>query len=320
MQDWRPSSDFEAQLAEAHDAGDLATCLGLLNAAELAMPLSPAAAAGDEAPAWPTTHGDVGTVLLAYTSAEAMEFATGGQVTTCRVVTLAEVAAGWPDPRWSLCVNLGVPVNFLFASGAVARLVSPTMAEERAVVDDEIPIVQKVLPALRVADYLGGTTTRVSGYVHKLAETMHIATPTVLLDALGASGEPGLVSEAGSVFLLRWPAFGPDLYRVPLGGVDEETRDAVEGWVIEEPPFVGLGFGRNVDQLVHEYRVNGVELPHGSELWELLYTGQYRRRAWLDTDRGRWLLIGRAGEFDPPRPEPGDGPKMAIRPPPGGAS
>ena len=36
------------------------------------------------------------------------------------------------------------------------------------------------------------------------------------------------------------------------------------GWVVEEPPFSGLGLGRNVDRVVREYKVDGVGLPHGA--------------------------------------------------------
>ncbi len=64
---------------------------------------------------------------------------------------------------------------------------------------------------------------------------------------------------------------------------------ALVGWVVEEPPFAGMGFGRNPDQVVREYKVDGVGLPHGAELWELRADGTEHRRVVLDGDRSaRW--------------------------------
>jgi hypothetical protein len=55
--------------------------------------------------------------------------------------------------------------------------------------------------------------------------------------------------------------------------------------VVEEPPFAGMGLGRNPDRVVREYKVDGVGLPHGAELWELAVDGTEHRRAVLDGDR-----------------------------------
>jgi len=93
------------------------------------------------------------------------------------------------------------------------------------------------------------------------------------------------------VHLLRWPAVGPELYLSPYGGTDDETRDAVAGWLVEEPPFVGTGFAPQVDQLVREYLVRGVVLPHGAELWELDGQGLFSRHAIWDGDRETWVLL-----------------------------
>jgi hypothetical protein len=84
---------------------------------------------------------------------------------------------------------------------------------------------------------------------------------------------------------------GLDLYRTPYGGIDEESRDAVAGWVVEEPPFVGMGLVPNVDQVIREYRIHGVGLPHGAEIWELTVAGTEHRRAIYHGDLRRWLLI-----------------------------
>ena len=277
---WSPASPFEQRLAEACRAGETAAGLALLRAAQLALPVP---ATGP--PAWPTVPAGGTTWLLAFTSVDAMATATGG-AGPCRVVTLAELAAGWPDPRWRLAVNPGLPAHVELESGTVARLVAPGLVEERpADPAAPPPALQKVLPPAEVADLLGGSR-RVSGYVHRLLDVADAGTPDALLDALGDSGRRAeLVSPTGSLTVLRWLAVGPRLYPVPYGGTDEERMAAVAGWVVEEPPFAGLGFGRNPDRTVREYRVDGVRLPHGAQLWEVAADGSERRRSVLDGDR-----------------------------------
>lgn len=91
--------------------------------------------------------------------------------------------------------------------------------------------------------------------------------------------------------MLRWPAVGAELYRSPYGGVDEAGRAAVAGWVVEEPPFVGTGFAPNADQVIREYKVHGILLPHAAEIWELDFDGAEHRRAVYDADREAWVLV-----------------------------
>jgi hypothetical protein len=66
-------------------------------------------------------------------------------------------------------------------------------------------------------------------------DVAHIATPAVLVDALGQSGEDGLLSDEGPANMLRWHAVGLDLCRTPYDGTDEERKIAVAGWVIPLP-------------------------------------------------------------------------------------
>lgn len=300
MQGWQPTTAFEEHLRDAFVVDDTLTCLVLLRDAELALPITEAAAAAEELPKWATTEALDRTWLLAYTSVEAMEAATDGRFRHCRVSTMPELAAGWPDPRWGLAVNPGLPVHFALEAGTVARLAVPSLAEEKlAVPEAPPPIMQKLLTVHDLDEFLSGRQLRVSGYVHQLADVAHIATPAVLVEALGESGRKDqLITDDGSVNMLRWTALGSHLYRTPYGGTDEETMNAVAGWVVEEPPFVGLGMGRNVDEIIREYKVDGVGLPHGSEIWELDADGQEHRRAILDADRGVWLLVVRVPRQD----------------------
>ncbi|MEV0232514.1 SseB family protein [Nonomuraea sp. NPDC050786] len=289
--DHQPATPFEERLWAAHRDGQAALCLSLLRDADLALPITAAAAAGTEAPSWATATGPDRTWLLAYTSVEAMRLATGGAAAYCRVLSLVELAAGWPDLRWGLAVNPGLTAAFMLEPGTVARLAVPTLAQDLLLDPGSgVPAVQKLLSPTDVHDLLTGDEPRVSGYCHHALDVSHIATPAVLAEALG---QPGMLTESGSLNILRWRPAGLELYRTPYGGTDEETRAAVAGWVIEEPPFVGMGLVPNVDHVIREYKVYGVVLPHGAEIWELTSGGTEHRRAMYHGDLRRWLLIGR---------------------------
>ncbi|MDQ3734958.1 MAG: SseB family protein [Actinomycetota bacterium] len=292
MQPWKPASPFEEQLLEAHRAEDTPRCLQLLRSTEFALPISAAAAAGEEPPRWATAERHDGTWLLAYTSMETMHAGTGGQATHSRVVSLVELAAGWPDLSWGLVVNPGLPVQLMLESGTVARLAAPSLvAEQGAFPERQPPLVQKVVPYGELPGIFARRDNRVSGYVQLLADVDHIGSPNVLLDALARTAEErALIDDDGSVFLLRWPVIGPELYRTPYGGTTERACEAVQGWVIEEPPFVGTGFVPNVDQVIREFKVDGIALPHRSEIVELDISGVETRRAVWDGDRGTWML------------------------------
>ncbi|MFI9550162.1 SseB family protein [Nonomuraea endophytica] len=283
---------FEKRLQEAHDREDLTACLTLLRYADFACPVAAAAARGDEPIAWPTVVGADRTWLAVYTSEEAMREATGDAVRHYRILSLVELAAGWPDPHWGLAVNPGLRPSFLLEPGTVARLAVPTLEQDLAAEPDSgLPIVQKLLQVAQLQELLEGERTRISGYCHHALDVAHIATPSVLADAL--LQEDALTAE-GAVNLLRWPAIGLELYRTPYGGTDENSRAAVAGWVVEEPPFAGMGLVPNASQTIREYKIEGVGLPHGAEIVELAADGEERTHARYDADQGRFLLVADA--------------------------
>ncbi|MFI7440486.1 SseB family protein [Nonomuraea indica] len=290
MGEWGPASPFEEELLDALAGGAAARGLALLRGADFALPITEAAAAGAEQPAWATMEGGGRTWVAAFTSVEAMRAITG--FATYRVSSLVELASAWPDPRWGLAVNPGLPIGLTLESGTVARLAVPTMAQDLAIDPGSgLPVVQKLLRPGDLHDLLGDGATRVSGYCHHALDVAHIATPTVLARALG---QPELVTPDGSVNILRWRAAGPELYRTPYGGLDEERMTAVAGWVVEEPPFVGLGLVPTPGQLIREYKIDGVLLTHGALIVELTVEGVERRRAVYDGDTGRWFLVRHA--------------------------
>jgi hypothetical protein len=89
--------------------------------------------------------------------------------------------------------------------------------------------------------------------------------------------------------VLRWPVHRPGLYRIPYGGQSEHAMRAMQGWVIERAPFRGNGFapGESGD-VVAEFKVDSVRLPHGAQLWRLGADGTQRLVATLDADGPRW--------------------------------
>ncbi|SEF89678.1 SseB protein N-terminal domain-containing protein [Nonomuraea solani] len=290
VDDHSPVGPFEERLWAAYRDGRRAVCLSLLRGADLALPITAAAAAGDEAPAWATAADAERTWVPAYTSVEAMRLATGGVATHCRIVSLIELAAGWPDPRWGLAINPGLEVAFALEPGTVARLAVPTMLQDLLLEPGSgVPVVQKLLAPRDIHALLTGGEPKVSGYCHNALDVSHIATPAVLAEALR---QPEMLTESGALNILRWRPVGLDLYRTPYGGTDEEGRAAMAGWVVEEPPFVGMGLVPSVDNVIREYKVYGVGLPHGAEIWELTFEGTERRHAVYHGDLRRWLLIG----------------------------
>lgn len=318
VRDW-PASDFERRLGAAYDAGDLALCLSMLRDTELALPAPP-----DGDAAWPTITAPDRVWLPAYTSIEAMRAATG--LSHVMISSLVELAAAWPDPQWGLAVNPGLPVRFLLEPGTVARLAVPTLAQDRrAEPEPAPPVVQKPLTPHDLRAHLREGESRVSGYCHLAADVAHVTTPAGLAKAIGRGADDGLLGGEGSLFLLRWHTVGLNLYRTPYGGTDEAGMTAVAGWVIEEPPFVGMGLAPSADCLVREYKVDAVRLPHGARIVELTTAGTEIVRAVYDGDLGRWGPEGPAavpsgsyrarwrGEEFPANPDPGhDGLRIRL--------
>ena len=154
--------------------------------------------------------------------------------------------------------------------------------------------MQKVIAPSQVGYYLDRGYDRVSGFVHRETEVAHLNTPARLHAALGLSypGTP-FHRDADEIYVLRWPAYRPSLYRIPYGGQNEAAMRAMEGWVIERPPFRGNGFapGESSD-VVAEFKVDSVRLPHGAQLWRIGADGDGRLLATLDTDQLLWRRVG----------------------------
>jgi type III secretion system (T3SS) SseB-like protein len=293
VQAWRPANPLEERLLQASTTDDAKAAAALLHGAQLCLPLTAAASVGDEPPAWPTVSAADRTWIIAYTSIESMHVGTGGALEHARASSLPELAARWPDHSWGLVINPGLPTQVTLDAAALGRVAAPSLLEDRdAEPTARTPMMQKLLRHADVQQTLQFGATRVSGYCHQFVDVAHIAAPEILVEALGSKDEMAqLITDQGSVNLLRWPAVGLELYRNAFGGIDEASRAAVSGWLIEEPPFVGLGFVPGGDHVIREYKVDGVGLPQGAEICELTATGTTETRALLDVDLGQWLVI-----------------------------
>jgi hypothetical protein len=155
-------------------------------------------------------------------------------------------------------------------------------------------VMQKTIPSEQVDYYLERGYDRVAGFVHRANEVEHLRTPAELFGALGLvhDGTP-FTADAKEAYVLRWPAYRPSLYRIPYGGQSEQALRAMDGWVIERPPFRGNGFapgeGRDV---VAEFKVDSVRLPHGAQLWRMDADGSERMIAIFDCDAPIWRKVG----------------------------
>ncbi|MWA04794.1 hypothetical protein F8568_031380 [Actinomadura sp. LD22] len=174
----------------------------------------------------------------------------------------------------------------------VVAAAAPARAED---LDDRVvqpTIMQKVVPHGHVGWYLEQGYDRVGGFVHATGDVAELQTPVQLYEALGLlyEGTPFSPADEG-VYVIRWPAYCPELYRIPFGGRDAEEMASwgEAGWVIERPPFVGGGFAPGSAGSIREYKVDSVRLPYGAEMYYLGMDRSERFIAMYDPDRLAWL-------------------------------
>ncbi|MGC4865453.1 SseB family protein [Micromonospora sp. DT53] len=320
-----PANTVEEDLLSAAGSGSTDTFLSTLLLARVLLPAAadsiPGSRPGDPGFVWRTGQLDGETYVVVYTSAERLADHVEGDVDTVRV-KFAQLIRRWPDEDWSFAVNPGTPVGAKLPGEQIVALANwaaevglgddlevdqveaPTVAEPAArpryapaAVDPTRPtVMQKAIAPSQLAYYLDRGYDRVSGFVHRAGELSHLTTPAQLHDALGLSypGSP-FAPNAEEIYVLRWPAHRPSLYRIPYGGQNEPAMRAMEGWVIERPPFRGNGFapGESSD-VVAEFKVDSARLPHGAQLWRIGADGTERVVAELDTDSVVWRRVGEA--------------------------
>jgi hypothetical protein len=195
---------------------------------------------------------------------------------------------------WAADVGLGADADDAEA-GATAAAQEAERPQRPQVEDPAGPtMMQKIVPPAQVEYYLERGYDRVSGFVHRASEVAHLQSPDKLVAALGLryTGSP-FARAASEVHVLRWPAYRPSLYRIPYGGQTEAAMRAMEGWVIERPPFRGNGFAPgDSSDVVAEFKVDSARLPHGAQLWRVAADGSEKLLAILDADRPVWRRVG----------------------------
>jgi hypothetical protein len=151
-------------------------------------------------------------------------------------------------------------------------------------------LMQKPISPEQLSYYLERGYDRVSGFVHRAGEVAHLQTPDQLYQALGLGyAGSSFKPDAEEAYVLRWKAYRGDLYRIPYGGPHEAAMRAMEGWVIERPPFRGNGFApSDTSDVIAEFKVDSARLPHHAELWRLRRDGQQELIARLDADGPAW--------------------------------
>jgi SseB protein N-terminal domain len=317
--EFEPANKVERDLFDAAGGGSTDQFLSTLLLASVLVPVAhhsrPGSAPGESGFEFRTEQMDSETFLVVFTSKDrlAEHFAEPTRTVSVRFL---ELIRNWPDPDWSFAVNPGSPVGAKYPGPQVIALANwateaglGTEPAEHPVADPHAPVpapepasddaqhatvMQKTLPPDQVDFYLERGYDRVAGFVHRATEVEHLRTPGELFGALGLTyeGSPHL-PDAKEAYVLRWPAYRPSLYRIPYGGQNEQALRAMDGWVIERPPFRGNGFapgeGRDV---IAEFKVDSVRLPHGAQLWRIEADGSEHMAAIFDNDGPQWRRVG----------------------------
>ncbi len=322
--DFQPANDVEESLLNAAGAGSTDTFLSTLLLARVLLPVSVESRAdaqpGSDGFVWRTETIDDEPYVVVFTSPERMaEHLDKGQETV--TVKFVRLINSWPQENWSFAVNPGTPVGAKLPGAQIVALASwaaevgldggedepvvaaapkqeaPAPAPTPAAVDATSPtMMQKTIAPSQVDYYLERGYDRVSGFVHRVTEVSHLRTPAQLFTALGLGyANSPFTGDATEVYVLRWPAYRPSLYRIPYGGQNQTAMRAMEGWVIERAPFRGNGFapGEGSD-VIAEFKVDSARLPHGAQLWLVRADGSEHVVATLDADAPGWI---RAGEL-----------------------
>jgi hypothetical protein len=277
---------------------------------------------------WQIQEMDGQRYVAVYTSpgrlAEHARSTSSAEPTTISV-NFVQLIGAWPDEAVSFAVNPGSPVGATLPGSQIVALASwaadvglreeptadvvvaakrhestpvlgvagaPTSGAERATV------MQRTVPHAQVPFYLERGYDRVAGFVNRASEVKHLTSPKVLYRALGLTyrGSP-FADEDAEVHVLRWVGHRADLYRLPYGGQHEAAMRAMQGWVIERPPFRGNGFAPSDTDVIAEFKVDSVRLPHGAQMWRLAKDGTEALVATFDADAVRWTpaTLGGAG-------------------------
>lgn len=320
-----PNNAVESALLAAAEEGNTDSFLSTLLLARVLVPVPAGGSTenhpGDPAFVWRTETIEDHLHVVVFTSPERLVEHVGGTRDTIEV-KFAQLIQHWPDEQWSFAVNPGTPVGAKLPGAQIVALANwaaevglgaePTGDQAAPETPDPVSraaaaraatsaagstVMQKAVPPSQVPYYLDRGYDRVSGFVHRANEVAHLRTPADLFTALGLgwAGSP-FEAEADEAYVLRWPAYQPSLYRIPYGGPNEAAMRAMKGWVIERAPFRGNGFAPSESgDVIAEFKVDSVRLPHGAQLWRLTPDGAETLVAVLDADGPQWRPVAPDG-------------------------
>lgn len=308
--DFQPANDLEAQLADAVRSGSTDTFLSKLLLSKVLLPVAegadPSVRPGDAGYVWRTEKVDDHQSVAVYTSPERLRDHVSDLLEAVDI-RFVQLIRAWPDESWSLAVNPGTQVGATLPGTQITGLASSAaefgldddagVAGESAAASsagqpaaDQPVSMQKAIAPAQVGWYLERGYDRVSGFVHRSQEVIHLRTPASLVAALGLrfDGSP-FDAEPEEIYVIRWLAYCPQLYRIPYGGRTEAAMTAMQGWVIERTPFRGNGFApADSGDVIAEFKVDSARLPHGAELWRYRADGSSQLVAMLDADGPSW--------------------------------
>ncbi|WP_412743529.1 SseB family protein [Krasilnikovia sp. MM14-A1004] len=317
--DFFPANAVEQDLYLAAGSRSTDAFLSTLLLATVLVPVAhhsrPGSSPGESGFAFRTEDLDGEPYLVVFTSRDRLaEYYA--EPTRTVAVRFVDLIRNWPDPAWSFAVNPGSPVGATYPGPQVIALADWAIESglgldpsDDLVPDEPAPlplperasdpaqhatVMQKTVPPEQVDYLLERGYDRAAGFVHRASEVAHLNTPVELFAALGLlyDGSP-YQADAKEAYVLRWPAYRPSLYRIPYGGQNEQALRAMDGWVIERAPFRGNGFapgeGRDV---IAEFKVDSVRLPHGAQLWRIDADGTTTMVAVLDCDGPVWRQVG----------------------------
>jgi hypothetical protein len=308
--DFNPANTVEENLLNAAGDGSTDSFLSTLLLARVLVP-GPTEDALANLDQWRTEQIDGQPYVVVFTSTEMLQRHLGDG-TPATWVKFTQLIHAWPDEALSFAVNPGTPIGATLPGGQIVALAS--WADEVGLTDEPAeqapepeparttgggpapgPVVmQKTISAQQVPYYLERGYDRVSGFVHRASEVAHLRTPADLYNALGLNySDSPFKPDDAQVYVLRWSAHRGNLYRIPYGGQHEAAMHAMQGWVIERPPFRGNGFAPSESRdVIAEFKVDSVRLPHGAELWRVDRDGNDKLIAMFDGDGPRWQRVG----------------------------
>jgi SseB protein N-terminal domain len=317
------ANETESNLLNAVQRNDSDAFLSTLLLARVIVPVpagtAPTARPRDRDFPWQVRETDNQRYIAVFTSPERLaehNLVRGGGDTSVSL-RFVQLIGAWPDEQIAFAINPGSPIGAMWPGSQIVTLASwaaevglrdnpsadmvVTGRREETVLSvgvagaptaasDYVTVMQRAIPPTQLPFYLERGYDRVSGFVNRASEIGHLTTPRSLYRALGLlyAGSPFSEDDA-DVHLLRWVAYRIDLYRIPYGGQHEAAMRAMQGWVIERPPFRGNGFAPGDTEVVAEFKVDSVRLPHGAQIWRVDKFGSESLMATFEADSGRWI-------------------------------